>query len=134
MIVCDGQEYSDPELACEHGVRVDLPSELRKQLLREATEAVRSRLLSRAPPHLFEEIRSAIAAVSARADREMSKVRDFTAAKRFVARLKAHGELNEETLWGFAKQRKYEETVTVLAELSQSTIEGVLPLLQSLPP
>ena len=31
------------------------------QLLRNATEAVRSRLLSRAPPHLFEEIRNAIA-------------------------------------------------------------------------
>jgi uncharacterized protein (DUF2336 family) len=126
------QAESDPELAVETGIRVDLPSELRKQLLREATEAVRSRLLSRAPPHLFEEIRSAIAAVSARADREMSKVRDFTAAKRFVARLKAHGELNEETLLGFAKQRKYEETVTALAELSQSTIEVVRPLMQSL--
>jgi uncharacterized protein (DUF2336 family) len=126
------QAESDPELAVETGIRVDLPSELRKQLLRDATEAVRSRLLSRAPPHLFEEIRSAIAAVSARADREMSKVRDFTAAKRFVARLKAHGELNEETLLGFAKQRKYEETVTVLAELSQSTIEVVRPLMQSL--
>jgi uncharacterized protein (DUF2336 family) len=126
------QAESDPELAVETGIRVDLPSELRKQLLRDATEAVRSRLLSRAPPHLFEEIRSAIAAVSARADREMSKVRDFTAAKRFVARLKAHGELNEETLLGFAKQRKYEETVTALAELSQSTIEVVRPLMQSL--
>src|ERR1700730_3363777 len=126
------QAESDPELAVETGIRVDLPSELRKQLLRDAKEAVRSRLLSRAPPHLFEEIRSAIAAVSARADREMSKVRDFTAAKRFVARLKAHGELNEETLLGFAKQRKYEETVTVLAELSQSTIEVVRPLMQSL--
>ena len=126
------QAESDPELAVETGIRVDLPSELRKQLLRDATEAVRSRLLSRAPPHLFEEIRSAIAAVSARVDREMSKVRDFTAAKRFVARLKAHGELNEETLLGFAKQRKYEETVTVLAELSQSTIEVVRPLMQSL--
>jgi uncharacterized protein (DUF2336 family) len=126
------QAESDPELAVETGIRVDLPSELRKQLLRDATEAVRSRLLSRAPPHLFEEIRSAIAAVSARADREMSKVRDFTAAKRFVARLKAHGELNEETLLGFAKQRKYEETVAALAELSQSTIEVVRPLMQSL--
>jgi uncharacterized protein (DUF2336 family) len=126
------QAESDPELAVETGIRVDLPSELRRQLLRDATEAVRSRLLSRAPPHLFEEIRSAIAAVSARADREMSKVRDFTAAKRFVARLKAHGELNEETLLGFAKQRKYEETVTALAELSQSTIEVVRPLMQSL--
>jgi uncharacterized protein (DUF2336 family) len=119
------QAETDPELAVETGIRVDLPSELRKQLLRAAAEAVRSRLLSRAPTHFFEEIRSAISAVSARADREMSNVRDFIAAKRFVARLKAYGELNEEALLGFAKQRRYEETVAALAELSQSTIEVV---------
>src|ERR1700680_2756944 len=127
-----GQAESDPELAVEPGIRVDLPAELRQQLLRNATEAVRSRLLARAPPHLFEEIRSAIAAVSAGVNREMSRARDFTAARRFVALLADKGELNEAALLGFARQRKYEETVTVLAELSQSTIEVVRPLMQSL--
>ena len=126
------QAESDPELAVETGIRVDLPSELRQQLLRNATEAVRSRLLSRAPPHLFEEIRSAIATVSAGVNGEMSKVRDFAAAKRFVALLNDKGELNEATLFGFAKQRKYEEAVAALAELSQSTIEVIRPLMQSL--
>src|ERR1700726_262108 len=125
------QAESDPELALETGIRVDLPPELRRQLLRNATEAVRSRLLSRAPPHLFEEIRSAIAAVAAGVNREMSKVRDFAAATRFVTLLKDNGELNEATLFGFARQRKYEETVAALAELSQSTIEVVRPLMQS---
>jgi uncharacterized protein (DUF2336 family) len=120
------QAESDPELAVETGIRVDLPAELRHQLLRDATEAVRSRLLSRAPPYLFEEIRSA------GAYREMSKVRDFSAAERFVASLKDKGELNEATLLGFAKQRKYEETVAALAALSQSNIEVVRPLMQSL--
>jgi uncharacterized protein (DUF2336 family) len=126
------QAESDPELAVETGIRVDLPSELRQQLLRNATEAVRSRLLSRAPPHLFEEIRSAIAAVSAGVNREMSRGRDFTTAKHFVALLSDRGELNEATLFAFAKQRKYEETVAALAELSQSTIEVIRPLMQSL--
>ena len=126
------QAESDPELAVETGVRVDLPSELRRELLSQATEAVRSRLLSRAPPHLFEEIRSAIAAVSASANREMSKAHDFAAAKRLVAVLRDRGELDEAALFSFAKQRKYEETVAALAELSQSTIEVVRPLMQSL--
>ena len=62
----------------------------------------------------------------------MSKVRDFAAAKRFVALLNDKGELNEATLFGFAKQRKYEEAVAALAELSQSTIEVIRPLMQSL--
>src|SRR6266545_5690178 len=43
------QAESDPDLAVETGIRLDLPAELRRQLLRNATEAVRSRLLSRAP-------------------------------------------------------------------------------------
>src|ERR1700759_2465659 len=55
------QAESDPELAVDTGVRVDLPTELRTQLLRNATEAVRDRLLSRAPPPMFEEIRNSIA-------------------------------------------------------------------------
>src|ERR1700730_16325870 len=128
------QAESDPELALETGIRVDLPPELRRQLLRNATEAVRSRLLSRAPPHLFEGIRSEVDAVAAGAageNREMSKVRDFAAAGRFVTLLKDNGELNEATLFGFARQRKYEETVAALAELSQSTIDVVRPLMQS---
>jgi uncharacterized protein (DUF2336 family) len=126
------QAESDPELAVETGIRVDLPPKLRDQLLRSATEAVRSRLLSRAPSHIFEEIRSAIAAVSAGVDREMSRIRDFTTAQRFVTLLKDNGELNETTLLGFAKQRKYEETVAALAELSDSTIDVIRPLMQSL--
>jgi uncharacterized protein (DUF2336 family) len=126
------QAETDPELAIETGIRVDLPSALRHQLLSNATEAVRSRLLARAPPHVFEEIRSAIATVTSGVDREMSRTRDFTAAKRFVALLNANGELNEAALLGFAKQRKYEETVAALAVLSQSTVEVIRPLMQSL--
>jgi uncharacterized protein (DUF2336 family) len=126
------QADDNPELAVEAGIRVDLPSELRQRLLNNATEAVRTKLLSRAPPHLFEEIRHAIAAAVASADREMSRVRDFTAARRLVAQLKEKGELNEAALRGFAKQKKYEETVVALAELSQSTFEVIRPLMQSL--
>src|SRR5215475_3990056 len=115
------QAEDNPDLAVEAGIRVDLPAELRQQLLDDATEAVRTKLLSRAPPHLFEEIRNAIATAAASADREMSKMRDFTAAKRFVAQLKENGELHEAALSGFAKQKRYEETVVALAELTQST-------------
>lgn len=126
------QAESDPELAVETGIRIDLPPELRHQLLSRATEDVRSRLLARAPPHIFEEIRSAIETVAAGVNREMSKARDFTAAKRLMTLLNANGELNEATLFGFAKQRKYEETVAALAALSQSTVEVIRPLMQSL--
>ena len=127
-----GQAESDPELAVSVGVRVDLPSELRRRLLRSATDAVRTRLLSRAPPHLFEEIQTAIAAVTVGVEREMSAVRDFEGAKRAIAGLKATGQLNEAMLLGFARQRRYEETAAALAALSGSTVEVIRPLMQSL--
>jgi len=126
------QAEHDPELAIETGIRIDLPAHLRKQLLRDATDAVRTRLLSRAPPHLFEEIRSAIAAAAAGASREMSRAHDFAAAKRYVTLLAKNGQLNEAALMSFAKQRKYEETVVALAELSRCGIDVVRPLMQSL--
>jgi len=126
------QAESDPDLAVETGIRVDLPFELRQRLLQRATEAVRSRLLARAPPHLFEEIRSAIAAVSAGADRQMSTARDFASAERTVGALVKNHQLDEPVLAGFARQRKYEETVVALAALSKSAVEVIRPLMQSL--
>lgn len=126
------QAETDPELAVETGIRVDLPVVLRDQLLRKATDAVRMRLLARAPPHLFEDIRKAISAASASASREMSKERDFATASCLVSQLKIEGRLDEELLCDFARKRRYEETVIALAELSQSSIEVVRPLMQSL--
>jgi uncharacterized protein (DUF2336 family) len=126
------QAKSDPELAVEVGIRADLPAELRKQLVRSATQAVRTKLLSRAPAYLFEEIRSAISAASAEADRQLSRVDDFRAAKELISRLKRAGQLNETTLMKFAKQQRYEETVAALAALSESSVEIVRPLMQTL--
>jgi uncharacterized protein (DUF2336 family) len=127
-----GQAELDPDLAVNVGIRVDLPTELRRRLLRSATDAVRTRLLSRAPRHLFEEIQNAIAAAAAGVGREMSGIRDFVGAKRAIARLKETGQLSEATLLAFARQRRYEETVAALAQLSDTTIEVIRPLMQSL--
>ena len=126
------QAESDPDLAVETGIRTDLPADLRDRLVEAATEAVRTRLLACAPAHLFEDIRSAIVAASAGIDRKMSAVHDFAAATRLMRTLKESGELSEATLLGFARQRQYEETVAALAELSQSSIEVIRPVMQSL--
>jgi hypothetical protein len=81
---------------------------------------------------MFETIRDAIAAAAAGAHREMSRSRDFTAAARFVASLAKHGKLTEAELLGFARERKYPETIAALAELSASSIEVIRPVMQSL--
>jgi uncharacterized protein (DUF2336 family) len=126
------QAIGDPELAIDTGIRADLPPDLRALLLRGATEAVKERLLSQAPPHLYEEIRNAIAAASAGAGWDMSHPRDFVGAKVIAAQLNREGKLSEATLLEFASQRRYEETIAALAELSKSSIEVIRPLMQSL--
>ncbi|MCS3444761.1 MULTISPECIES: DUF2336 domain-containing protein [Bradyrhizobium] len=126
------QAEHDPVLAVQTGIRADLPSELRLQLLHDATGEVRARLLERAPAHLFEEIRNAIAAVAAGVERDMARVRDFAAARRHIAKLKDAGDLNEAALLGLARQRMYEETIVALADLAHASIEVIRPLMQSL--
>jgi Uncharacterised protein conserved in bacteria (DUF2336) len=58
--------------------------------------------------------------------------RDFAEARRHIGLLSKAGQLNEAALAGFARQRKYEETVAALAELSKSSIDVIRPLMQSL--
>ena len=62
----------------------------------------------------------------------MSKERDFAAASYLVSQLKIEGRLDEELLCDFGRRRRYEETVIVLAELSESNVDVVRPLMQSL--
>jgi uncharacterized protein (DUF2336 family) len=126
------QAIGDGELAVATGIRADLPKELRTSLLRCATDTVRTRLLARAPPYLFEEIRAAVAAASGGTDRDLSRERDFATARQLVAQLKKDGALTEAMLLGFASQKRYEETVAALAALAQTGIEIVRPLMQSL--
>src|ERR1700753_4339751 len=53
-------------------------------------------------------------------------------AKELVANLKDDGKLTMASLSSLARQKRYEETVAALAELSKSSIEIVRPLMQSL--
>ncbi|CCD90408.1 conserved hypothetical protein [Bradyrhizobium sp. ORS 375] len=126
------QAAGDPELAIATGIRADLPAALRRALLQGASEAVRTRLLASAPPHLYEEIRGAIASATADAERGMSRCRDFGSAKLTIGQLRQSGKLNESMLLDFARQRRYTETIAAIAELARCSIELVRPLMQSL--
>ena len=102
-----------------------------RELLMRATEAVRSKLLSRSPPELQDEIRLALKKAAETVDRESTVPRDFRAARAFVELLKKNNELDEETLLGFARAGKYEEMVVAISLLSSSSLEIIKPLMQS---
>jgi uncharacterized protein (DUF2336 family) len=123
---------TDDKLAEKTSSRLDLPLDLLRQLLLRATEAVRSRLLSRTPPEFQEEVQRALANAAEAVDQESSKPRDFRAAQAFVELLRKKGELNEGTLFEFARSRKYEETTVALSLLSAASLEIIKPLMKSL--
>lgn len=122
---------TDDKLAEKTGSRLDLPPNLLQELLLRATDAVRSRLLSRTPPEFQEEIRRALRAATEEVDQESSKPRDFQAAKAFVELLREKGELSESALLEFARKRKYEETAVALSLLSSASLEIIKPLMKS---
>jgi uncharacterized protein (DUF2336 family) len=122
---------TDDKLAEKTGSRLDIPLNVLRQLLLRATEAVRSRLLSRTPPEFQEEMRRALNAAAEAVDQESSRPRDYRAAKAFVELLQAKGELGESTLLEFARARKYEETAVALSLLSSASFEIIKPLMNS---
>ena len=122
---------ADDKLAEKTGSRLDLPLDLLRQLLLQATEAVRSRLLSRTPPEFQKEMRRALSVAAEAVDQESRKPRDFKAATAFVELLREKGELDENTLFEFARARKYEETAVALSLLSSASLEIVKPLMNS---
>jgi len=122
---------TDEKLAESTGLRLDIPMRLLRELLMRATEAVRSRLMSRTPPELQAEVRLALQTASAAVDREASTPRDFETAKSFVELLKKNGELDERTLMKFARERKYEEMVVAISLISAASLEIIKPLMQS---
>jgi uncharacterized protein (DUF2336 family) len=122
---------TDEKLAVRTGLRLDIPVRILRELLMRATEVVRSKLLSRAPGELQDEIRFALQAASEAVDRESSAPRDFQAAKSFVELLQKNGELDESTLLGFARAGKYEEMVVATSLLCSASLEIIKPLMQS---
>lgn len=107
----------DPILAEKLGFRLDLPVQLLKQLLRRATELVRSRLLANAPAEKRGQIEDTLAAIAVEISREVTKSYDFSSAEELVKRLDRDGRLNEQMLLGFVCERRHEEAVSTLALL-----------------
>jgi len=122
---------TDNNLAEKAGLRLDLPINVLRQLLLTATEAVRCRLLPQIPPEFQEQVRRALSIATDAVDRESSTPRDFHGARAFVGLLRDKGDLHENTLCEFARQRKYEETAVALSLLSSASLEIIKPLMIS---
>ena len=114
----------DGVLAEKVGMRDDIPPRLFRQLLIQATEVVRKRLLAQAKPETQAEIRRVLAKVS---DEVAAKAapRNYAAALAAVRALHKERKLNEADIAEFAEAGKYEETIAALATVCAVPVEVV---------
>ncbi len=111
---------ADDELTEILGLRPDLPLKFLRDLLQRATEAVRAKLASIAPPELQAEIKRILAAVADTVKGETPASRDFGRAEAVVRRMKGMNELNSAAIGNFATCKKFEEVAAALGLLNNS--------------
>jgi uncharacterized protein (DUF2336 family) len=120
---------ADDELVEILGLRVDLPLQFLRELLRRATDAVRARLMAIAPAEFREEIKRVLKAIAGAAG-ETSSARDFSQAEALVKLLKDLNELDDAAIIKFAKAKKFEEMAASLALLNSLPTELMAKLLE----
>jgi uncharacterized protein (DUF2336 family) len=121
----------DDGLAEMVGLRLDVPNHLFQKLLSQATRAVRSKLLSVAPPETQREIRRVLSTVSKEIAWQTSAPCDFTHAQELVSAMHGQHALNEAAIASFAKMHKYEEMVAAFSLLCSVPLDVIDSLMCS---
>jgi uncharacterized protein (DUF2336 family) len=121
MTALTNRAETDETLAEFLGRRLDIPIELFRKLLSQATEVVRSRLIAIVQPERQSELRLLLAKISKSAQETVS--RDYTAAQRTVQAMQRARKLNETAVLLFAISNRFEHVVVALSVLSSAQFE-----------
>jgi uncharacterized protein (DUF2336 family) len=119
----------DSILAEQLGLRKDIPRQLFQQLIAKASEDVRKRLeLER--PEMVDQIKTSVTDVTGELQSKFGPVsRSYFVAKRVVATQHQQGNLNENSISGYARSHKFEEVtigLSLLCSLPGDVIERAL--------
>ena len=117
----------DDELVEILGLRIDLPAEFLRDLLRRAKETVRSRLLAIAPPSIQEDIRQVLDAIAREAP---PRGRSYGVAEEFVKLMKELNELDDAAVYNFAESGKFDEVTVSLSLLTDMPLDMVGRLME----
>jgi hypothetical protein len=120
----------DDELTEILGLRIDLPLQYLRELLRRATDAVRARLALIAPAELQEEIKRILKTIAGAAGGDAPATRDFSRAEALVKLLKEHNELDDAAIIKFAGAGKFDEVAASLGVLNNVPTDMMARLLE----
>jgi uncharacterized protein (DUF2336 family) len=116
----------DSILAEQLGLRKDIPRHIFQQLIAKATDDVRKRLEGERP-NMVEQIQSAVTDVAGALQSKFGPVsRSYFVAKRVVATQHRQGNLNEDSISGYARSHRLEEVtigLSLLCALPSDVIE-----------
>lgn len=119
----------DDVLAETVGLRPDLPLHLIHQLVAQATEVVRERLLAAARPEAQSEIKRVLVEVSREVGTKVSLSRDRTAL-RLALDMRRAGMLDERQIVRLAREGRFEEMTAALSVLCAVPFDVVDRLLR----
>ncbi|HZD88990.1 MAG TPA: DUF2336 domain-containing protein [Pseudolabrys sp.] len=119
------------QLAQNLSIRVDLPPTMLRDLMTRATEEVRARLLAGSSPEARSALQKAIDEASAAVASEAAAPRDFRRAEKLIDSMKAHGQLEEATIVGFANSGEYEKMVVAMARLGLAPVSMIDQIVQT---
>jgi uncharacterized protein (DUF2336 family) len=119
----------DSILAEQLGLRKDIPRHIFQQLISKASDDVKKRL-ERERPTMLDQIQSSVTDVTGELQSKFGPVsRSYFVAKRVVATQHQHGNLNENSISGYALSHKFEEVtigLSLLCSLPGDVIERAL--------
>jgi len=115
----------DSILAEQLGLRKDIPRHLFQQLIAKATDDVRKRLESERPG-MGEQIGSSVVEVAGELQSKFGPVsRSYFVAKRVVTAQHRLGNLNEESIIGYAMGHRFDEVTIGLSLLSSLPVDVI---------
>src|SRR5467141_1785067 len=120
---------SDSILAEQLGLRKDIPRHLFQQLIAKASDDVRKRL-ERERPEMVGQIQTSVTDVTGALHSKFGPAsKSYFIAKRAVATLHRYGNLNENSIFEYARSHKHEEVtigLSLLCSLPGDVIERAL--------
>jgi uncharacterized protein (DUF2336 family) len=120
---------NDEEIAEKVAGRADLPPQLFRQLVLEATEAVRARLLATMSPEAVQEVELTLKKITDDIC-PATRVRDYSTALHLVNLMKRDHALGEKEILDFARTNRFEEVAAALSVCSAAPVELVGRLLE----